>query len=163
MCLSLMRTVAGVIKYAVSNVLNRLQTYSNSIDCTITTVWYFFFTMLRVRVFFMPFSGCANFLFLQILPLPPPPPPPHEINWSVPYFERRDLLVSMKLNLHFSKFSQLFYSMWLVYFVKCFLRSMTLKLKTIAHFGITLHCRQTKASSRGQVLKNTTNVWKGST
>ena len=86
MCLSLMRTGAGVIKYAVFNaVLNRFQTYSNSIDCTIATfdvlLCKFFFTTLRVRICFMPFWGSAN-LFLQILPLPPPPP--HEINWSVP-------------------------------------------------------------------------------
>ena len=80
-----MRTGAGVIKYAVFNVLNGFQTYSNSIDCTITTfdvfLCNFFFTMLRVQISFMPFWGSAN-VFLKILPLTPPPPP--EINWSVP-------------------------------------------------------------------------------
>ena len=77
MCLSLMRTEAGEIKYAVFNVLNRFQTYSNSIDCTVTTfdvsLCNFFFH--NVQIFFTPFLGSTN-LFSQILSLPPPPPPP---------------------------------------------------------------------------------------
>ena len=80
MCLSLMRTGAGVMKYAVFNVLNRFQTYSNSIDCTITTkYWYvlqFFVSRCCVcKFFFYALLGLCIF-FLQILPLPSPPLPP---------------------------------------------------------------------------------------
>ena len=53
MCLSLMRTGAGVIKYAVFNVLNRFQTYSSNIsDCTITA-----FDVFALQIFF--FSQCC--------------------------------------------------------------------------------------------------------
>ena len=57
-----------MIKYAVFNILNRFQTYSNSIDCTITefgcfALQFFFLTMLRVQFFFMPFWGSAIFFF----------------------------------------------------------------------------------------------------
>ena len=74
-----------MIKYAVFNILNRFQTYSNSIDCMATTfdvsLCKFVFTMLRVQIFLCSF-GALQFIFLKILLLPPPSP--HEINWSVP-------------------------------------------------------------------------------
>ena len=60
-----MRTGAGVIKYA----------YSNSIDCTVTTfdvsLCKFFFTMLRVQIFFLCPFGALQIFFLQILPNEP--------------------------------------------------------------------------------------------
>ena len=78
MCLSLMRTGAGEIKYAVFNVLNRFQTYSNSIDCTVTTfdvsLCNFF---SQCAIFFYAHFGLCKFFFSQIFSLPPPPPPPH--------------------------------------------------------------------------------------
>ena len=44
-----------MIKHAVFNVLNRFQTFLNSIDCTITTfdvlLAIFFFTMLHAQFF----------------------------------------------------------------------------------------------------------------
>ena len=87
-CLSLMRTGAGVIKYAVFHVLNRFQTYSNSIDCTITkfdVLLCNFFSQCCVCNFFYALLGlCKFFFYTTVLPLPPPPPPLHEINLSVP-------------------------------------------------------------------------------
>ena len=79
MCLSLMRTGVGVMKYALFNVSNRFQTNSNSIDYTITTfdvlLCNFFSQCCMCKFFLCPF-GALQFFFLQILPLPPPPPPP---------------------------------------------------------------------------------------
>ena len=77
MCLSLMRTGAGVIKYALFNVLNKFQTYSKYIDCTTTTfdvlLCIFFLSQRCVCNFCMPFWGSANFFFTNSSTPPPPP------------------------------------------------------------------------------------------
>ena len=54
----------------------------------------FFFTMLRVQIFFMPFWGSANFFTNSSTP---PPPPPHEISWSVPNMVAFQQTVNEKL------------------------------------------------------------------
>ena len=67
-----------MIKYAVFNVLNRFQTYSNSIDCTVTmfnvSLCKFFFRNVACANFFLCPFGALQMFFLQILPLPPSPP-----------------------------------------------------------------------------------------
>ena len=85
MCLSLMRTGAGVTKYAGFNVLNRFQTYSNSIDCTCVRSQrlmfrfanFFFHNVACANFFLCPFGALQKFFFSNPST---PPPPPHEIN-----------------------------------------------------------------------------------
>ena len=60
-----------MIKYAVFNVSNRFQTYSNSIDCTITTFDvllcnFFFLNVACVCKFFLMPFGALQIVFLQI-------------------------------------------------------------------------------------------------